>query len=148
MSFQAASISSSRKRFCKPSLGASCAITSFTLTVRSGVGSGSETPLHSARTCSRSVLFNRIRLALLVQRLAFGASHAARYLGLLVLVTVRIGLVLIGDCLLQVRCRPRKRRTPNAYLRSVAPDSLYWTPFHCLFAKTFFLWALWLLKDV
>jgi hypothetical protein len=41
-----------------------------------------------------------------------------------------------------------KRRAPNAYLGSIAPYSLYRTPFHCLFAKTFFLGTLWLLEDV
>jgi len=35
-------------------------MTSFTLTVRSDAGAGSENPLHSAKTCSRSVLFNRV----------------------------------------------------------------------------------------
>jgi hypothetical protein len=37
---------------------------------------------------------------------------------------------------------------PLYRLCSVAPDSLYRTPFHRLFAKTFFLGILWLLEDV
>jgi hypothetical protein len=37
---------------------------------------------------------------------------------------------------------------PLYRLRSVTPDSLYRTPFHRLFAKTFFLRILWLLEDV